>query len=91
MISFKEKYEHVVVVGEESKNLTTLAITELMETLQAYEQIVERRTEDSIERAFQAKVNVKYLKPKDLKKWWQNSWKKWEKTWKEEKKKGKQK
>ncbi|TXG55956.1 hypothetical protein EZV62_017269 [Acer yangbiense] len=68
LISLTDKYDHVVAAVEESKDLTTLTITELMGSLQAHEQRVERRSEGSLENAFQSKVNVRSQKPKDSKK-----------------------
>ncbi|TXG67208.1 hypothetical protein EZV62_008483 [Acer yangbiense] len=68
LISLTDKYDHVVAAVEESKDLTTLTITELMGSLQAHERRVERRSEGSLENAFQSKVNVRSQKPKDSKK-----------------------
>lgn len=52
------------------KNLETfqLAITELMGSLHAHEQIIDGRSEVSLENAFQLKDNLKNKKPRDFKK-----------------------
>lgn len=83
LISLTEKYDHVVPAVEESKDLTTLTMTELLGSLQAHEQRLERRIDGSLENAFQSNVNVKSQKLKD-------SNKKGKKVFKEDKKKAKQ-
>lgn len=68
LISLSEKYDHIVAAIEESRDLQTLTITELMGSWQVYEQRVARRSDGSLEHAFQSKVNLKNKKVKDYKK-----------------------
>jgi len=55
--SLLEKFEHIVVVIEETKNLSRLSIHELMGSLEAYEQRVNQYNKQPIEHAFQIKAN----------------------------------
>ena len=48
------KYDHVVVAIEESKDLNTLSVSELLGSLQSHEE----RMAKSDEKAFQLKLNV---------------------------------
>ncbi|XP_043700170.1 uncharacterized protein LOC122650864 [Telopea speciosissima] len=52
LISLTDKYDPIVTAIEESKDISTLSVTELMGSLEAYEQRLNRREESSIESAF---------------------------------------
>jgi len=53
------KFDHVVVAIEESKNLKDLTVEELMGSLQAHEQKIDRREGRSLEQVLQTKLTVK--------------------------------
>ncbi|XP_026378463.1 uncharacterized protein LOC113272887 [Papaver somniferum] len=57
LISLSEKYDPIITAIEESKNINTLSVTELMGSLEAYEQRLSRRNEAPVESAFQSKLN----------------------------------
>lgn len=57
LISLSEKYDPIVTAIEESKDIKTLSVTELMGSLEAYEQRLSRRNKAPIESAFQSKLN----------------------------------
>jgi hypothetical protein len=48
----------MVVVIEETKDLSSLGVQELLGSLKSYEQRLERHSEKSIDSAFQSKLNV---------------------------------
>nr|KYP34452.1 hypothetical protein KK1_044596 [Cajanus cajan] len=50
LISVPHKYDPIVTTIEQTKDLSTLSITELMGSLEAYEQRLNRHDEDSTER-----------------------------------------
>jgi transposase InsO family protein len=58
LISLPEKYDPLVAVIEETKNLEELKVEELMGSLKSFEQRLNRRSEKSMESAFQSKLNV---------------------------------
>ncbi|KAL7092450.1 hypothetical protein ACP275_12G165300 [Erythranthe tilingii] len=58
LITLTEKYDHVVAAIEESKDLSTLTLTELMGSLQAHEQRMNRNNEENLESAFYSKTNL---------------------------------
>ena len=45
---------------EDTKDLSTQTITELISSLHAFEQRLTSRDEDSIENASQSKINIRY-------------------------------
>jgi len=55
--SLPVKYDHIVAAIEESKDLSMLTLTELMDSLQAHEDRMRRFNEQSLENAFQSKIN----------------------------------
>ena len=59
LISLPEKYEHIVAAIEESKDLTTLSVEQLMGSLESHEQRRLLRNDQSVESAFQTKLNLK--------------------------------
>ena len=54
--SFIPKYDHIVAVIEESKDLSKVSLTELMVSPQAYEERMHRISEPPLQQAFQAKL-----------------------------------
>ncbi|XP_062074885.1 uncharacterized protein LOC133778885 [Humulus lupulus] len=64
LISCTEKYDAIISVIEETKDLDTLSPTELMGSLEAYESRRERHSENSTEDAFQSKINLRSQKSK---------------------------
>lgn len=56
--SIPTKFDHVVAAIEESKNLSVISINELMGSLQAHEQRINRPSEKTVEHAFQLKLEV---------------------------------
>ena len=58
LISLTDKYENIVAVIEETKDLTKLSLKELMGSLQAHEKRRFKQTEQT-ENAFQSKTKVK--------------------------------
>ncbi|KAL0335094.1 UNVERIFIED_CONTAM: putative mitochondrial protein [Sesamum radiatum] len=59
LISVTEKYDTIVTTIEETKDITTLTVTELVGSLEAYEKRRIRREENSLENAFQSKLNMR--------------------------------
>ncbi|KAL0397757.1 UNVERIFIED_CONTAM: hypothetical protein Scaly_0224100 [Sesamum calycinum] len=59
LISVTEKYDPVVTTIEETKDITTLTVTELVGSLEVYEKRRSRREENSLENAFQFKLNMR--------------------------------
>ena len=57
--SLTPKFEHVVAIIEETKDLGKLPMTELMGSLVAHEQRLSRFTNQQLEQAFQSKVDIK--------------------------------
>ncbi|XP_059628627.1 uncharacterized protein LOC132271301 [Cornus florida] len=58
LISLLEKYDSIVAVIEETKELENLSVEELMGSIKAFEQRLNRRSEKTIESVFQSKLNV---------------------------------
>ena len=58
LISLTEKFDPMVAVIEETKDLSTMSIQGLMGSLRSYEQRLLRRIEKSIESAFQSKLTI---------------------------------
>ena len=58
LISLPAKFDSIVSVIEQTKELSTLSIQELMGSLKAYEQRLIQRSEKSVENAFQSKLNM---------------------------------
>lgn len=56
--SLPAKYDHVVAAIEESKDLSKLSLHELMGSLQAHEERMNRFAEQALEHAFQSKRNL---------------------------------
>ncbi|RZB68411.1 Retrovirus-related Pol polyprotein from transposon TNT 1-94 [Glycine soja] len=55
LITMPQKFDPIVTTIEETKDLSTLSETELVSSLEAYEQRLYRHKEDTIENAFQSK------------------------------------
>ncbi|KAI5326674.1 hypothetical protein L3X38_035748 [Prunus dulcis] len=66
--SLPPKYDHVAAAIEESKDLSTLSLHELIGSLEAHEKRINRSTEQSVEQAFQSKRNdvIAATNPRDL-------------------------
>nr|XP_017228871.1 PREDICTED: uncharacterized protein LOC108204088 [Daucus carota subsp. sativus] len=62
LVSLSEKFDTVVTVIEESKDLTQLSISELIVSLQIHEDRMSRRNEASGEGAFQSKHKISPFK-----------------------------
>ncbi|KAL0440851.1 UNVERIFIED_CONTAM: hypothetical protein Sradi_0024000 [Sesamum radiatum] len=59
LISVTEKYDPIVTTIKETKDITTLTVIELVGSLEAYEKRRSRREENSLENAFQSKLNMR--------------------------------
>nr|KYP33156.1 Retrovirus-related Pol polyprotein from transposon TNT 1-94 [Cajanus cajan] len=59
LISVSRKYDPIVTTIEQTKDLSTLSVIELMGLLEAYEQRLNRHDEDSTENAFQSKLKLR--------------------------------
>ncbi|CAN0880806.1 hypothetical protein LINGRAHAP2_LOCUS13857 [Linum grandiflorum] len=59
LCSLTPKFEHVVAVIEETKDLAKLSMTELMGSLVVHEQRLSRFNNQPLEQAFQSKVDIK--------------------------------
>jgi gag-polypeptide of LTR copia-type len=58
-ISFSSKYNNIAIIIEEINDISTLSVQDLMGSLEMHEQRMNRNDEQSLESAFQTKVNVK--------------------------------
>ncbi|KAK3010856.1 hypothetical protein RJ639_012012 [Escallonia herrerae] len=58
LISLPEKFDPIIAVIEETKDLSTLSVQEVMASLKSYEQRMARHTEKAVESPFQSKLNV---------------------------------
>nr|XP_029116370.1 uncharacterized protein LOC109506093 [Elaeis guineensis]XP_029116372.1 uncharacterized protein LOC109506093 [Elaeis guineensis] len=56
--SLSQKFDHVVIAIEESKDLSACSLNELMGSLLAHEQRINRSSEKNIEHAFLSKVEI---------------------------------
>jgi len=56
LISIPRKYDAVVTTIEQTKDLSTLSMTELIGSLEAYEQRLSRHDDDTNENGFQSKL-----------------------------------
>jgi len=52
LISILQKYDAIATAIEQTKDLATLSVTQLIGSLEAYEQRSKRHEEDSVENAF---------------------------------------
>lgn len=68
LISLTEKYDPIVTAIENSKDMTTLSVTELIGSLEAYEKRLSSRNESPIESAFRSKLNIRSQKNEKEKK-----------------------
>ena len=59
LISIPQKYDAIATAIEQTKDLATLSVTQLMGSLEAYEQRLKRHEEDSVENAFQSKLKLR--------------------------------
>jgi gag-polypeptide of LTR copia-type len=58
-ISLSPKYNNTTIIIEETKDLSTLSVHDLIGSLEMHEQRISRNDEQSFESVFQTKVNVK--------------------------------
>ncbi|XP_014524278.1 uncharacterized protein LOC106780494 [Vigna radiata var. radiata] len=58
LISIPQKYDAIATAIEQTKYLATLSVTQLMGSLEAYEQRLKRHEEDSVENVFQSKLKL---------------------------------
>ncbi|XP_073064165.1 uncharacterized protein [Primulina eburnea] len=73
--SLPPKFDHCVAAIEESKDLSNLSMFELMSSLQAHEERINRSSKQPLEQAFQSKVGFSDKKPNNFgasKNSWQN-------------------
>jgi len=59
LISIPRKYDAIVTTIEKTKDLSTLSVTELISSLEAYEHRLSRHDEDTVENAFQSKLKLR--------------------------------
>src|ERR1044072_4104398 len=59
LITVPPKFDPIVTTIEETKDLSTLSVTELMGSLEAYEQRLFRHKEDTLENAFRSKLKFR--------------------------------
>ncbi|XP_020235396.1 uncharacterized protein LOC109815168 [Cajanus cajan] len=59
LISVPRKYDPIVTTIKQTKDLSTLSVTELMGSLEAYKQRLNKHDEDSTENAFQSKLKLR--------------------------------
>lgn len=59
LVSLTKKYDAMVTAIEQSEDITTLSMIELVGSLEAYEQRLIRHNESSLENTFQSKANLK--------------------------------
>ena len=58
LINLSEKFDPIVAVIEETKDLSLLSLQELFGSLKTYEQRLLRHSEKSVESAFQSKISL---------------------------------
>ncbi|KAK3025199.1 hypothetical protein RJ639_043536 [Escallonia herrerae] len=58
LISLPEKFDPIVAVIEETKDLSTLSVQEVMASLKSYEQRMQDTLKKAVESSFQSKLNV---------------------------------
>ncbi|KAL5719509.1 hypothetical protein ACHQM5_012274 [Ranunculus cassubicifolius] len=63
LISLPERYDSIVSVIEQTKDLETLGVEDLMGTIKAFEQRMNMRGEKPLENAFQSKINLGTIEP----------------------------
>ncbi|XP_058776658.1 uncharacterized protein LOC131650979 [Vicia villosa] len=59
LITMPPKFDPIVTTIEETKDLSTLSVTELVGSLEAYEQRLNRHKEDTLENAFRSKLKFR--------------------------------
>ena len=63
LISLPERYDSIVSVIEQTKDLETLVVEDLMGTIKTFEQRMNMRGEKPLESAFQSKINLSTSEP----------------------------
>ncbi|CAJ2654309.1 unnamed protein product [Trifolium pratense] len=59
LISIPRKYDAIVTTIEQTKDLSTMSVTELIGSLEAYEQRLSRHDDNTFENAFQSKLKLR--------------------------------
>ncbi|TXG63524.1 hypothetical protein EZV62_010518 [Acer yangbiense] len=62
LVNVTGKYDPIITAIEESKDITKLSVIEIMGSLEAYENRLSQRNEDSVESAFKSKLNIQSQK-----------------------------
>lgn len=73
LISLTEKYDPIVTAIENSKDITSLSVTELIGSLEAFEKRLSGRNESPIEKAFRTKINLRSQKDENERKFDESS------------------
>jgi len=60
LISILHKYDVIITMIKQIKDLSTLSVIELTSFLEAYDQRLSRHDEDSVENAFQSKLKLQF-------------------------------
>jgi hypothetical protein len=59
LVSLTRKYDSIVAAIEQSKDLTTMSVAKLIGFLKTHDKRLNSYEEDSIESAFQSKLNIR--------------------------------
>lgn len=73
LISLPSIYDPIVTTTEATADLTTLSVTDLVGTLEAYEKRLSMHETESTENAFQSKLNIRSQNSENVKKFGDNS------------------